>query len=473
MKFFDYVVFFLLMGLLVAITSCTKDEIIDDIPIGPEPFESLSEKYSEINSSTSFYQSQTHFDSYLHADYLKQMRYQDQSAHVKLYWPGLGSYIVGDVDGDGKADAIASGLSMCDDHVFSYHPGKLIVVFDYKNSNSKIFVDTSLHASSILLSDFDNDGIADVYLYSHSMKMNMYNNAENIGGGTNISPKQSEIFTFKNRIAQKYEVGYFGDSASAAAGDVDNDGDIDIVQWPTPTVYNNQAYDYEPKILLNQGGFNFTVENILTDYSHLGSSPPPNDNSFYATAIGVFDVNEDGYLDVLVGRNIGPTKEYELYPRFGTSLTAPMVFWGNGTGRYSMGSSLKLSESFHMSRDWQSSVLGFGFTDFDNDGDVDILATTTRAEPNGTHFNGLYYDQYALILWENSNGTYNEVSEMVIENNYNPFREFPNFYSIRMIDIDKDGDYDIVPDHMANFGDYPYTKTRHWKNNNKKFIFNN
>ena len=55
--------------------------------------------------------------------------------------------------------------------------------------------------------------------------------------------------------------------------------------------------------------------------------------------------------------------------------------FGNGSGNFSQSNSLQLYESFLTSRDISASILGFGFTDYDLDGDIDIIVSTTRDEP--------------------------------------------------------------------------------------------
>ena len=465
MKLLDYIVLVLLFGLLIGLTSCSKDDILDDGNLPPSTgWVTKSEKYSRINETTGFYVDQKYFTNYPHADILKSTRLQDQSAHVKLYWgSGMSSYVV-DYDGDDQPDLVSLGFSMCDDHVYSYHNGKII--FNSNMSYPRLAYD-SFKSGIMEFNDFDGDGISDMIAIPSVMKMNMYIAAENIGGQYNFAPVLPRLYSHKTGNTY-IEVGLLGDSHTVTSGDVDNDGDIDFIQLPMPASYNNEPFDFEPSVNLNLGNGSFTNINLFSDYLHLaqGSASPSN---YYATASELFDVNGDGYLDLVLGGPIGATKGCELYPRLSTCLNGPILLLGDGSGQFKMNSRIELNETFHTSRNWTGEVLGFGFTDYDNDGDIDIISTSTRTEPDGTHENGLYYAQYELNLFRNDNNTFTDVTELDMVGSFNSFREFPAFYSVRMIDVDDDGDYDIVPDRVENFYDFTYSKTLHWKNTGGKF----
>ena len=58
-----------------------------------------------------------------------------------------------------------------------------------------------------------------------------------------------------------------------------------------------------------------------------------------------------------------------------------------------------------------------------------------------------------------------------IEGSYDQTRShFSNFYSLRTVDVDGDGDFDIVPDHYANWGSIPYVNNLFWEKVGNKFI---
>jgi hypothetical protein len=51
--------------------------------------------------------------------------------------------------------------------------------------------------------------------------------------------------------------------------------------------------------------------------------------------------------------------------------------------------------------------------------------------------------------------------------------DFPNFYNIRFYDKDGDGDYDLIPDQIANWGGFKYTNDLYWENVNGNYIRKN
>ena len=56
---------------------------------------------------------------------------------------------------------------------------------------------------------------------------------------------------------------------------------------------------------------------------------------------------------------------------------------------------------------------------------------------------------------------------------YSAKNTFPNFYNIRFYDIDNDGDYDMVPDQIANWGSFKYSSKLFWENINGNFLIRN
>ena len=85
-----------------------------------------------------------------------------------------------------------------------------------------------------------------------------------------------------------------------SSGDVDNDGDIDILNFPTGHPVNQTIEQRFPTILYNDGVGNFTEELIfkntnLQDYYY----------SMGSTVSHLFDMDGDGFLDLIFGRDIG------------------------------------------------------------------------------------------------------------------------------------------------------------------------
>jgi hypothetical protein len=144
-------------------------------------------------------------------------------------------------------------------------------------------------------------------------------------------PNYSQSFDFKMNLLG----GAKEKTASLSSGDIDNDGDIDII------VANGRHWPGQNKILINNGIGGFTVE------KNLGSERLTS----YAAELSDFD--NDGDLDIAVGNDKAPN----------------YIFINDGRGNF-----IKSSEFGEPNSNTRNITLN----DIDNDGDIDILITNRR-----------------------------------------------------------------------------------------------
>lgn len=456
---------FLFLFILFTV-ACSKEPINTEVvtPPVPETIYTLSERYSQINETTGYFKGQEFFSEYLTKQYTWDILSAPYDGHTHWHTFHKNSAVL-DFDGDGNQDIVAFASSFCNDHVYSFHKGKFLFISDYKNNSSPTIIDSDHYFGSgkMEVNDFDNDGVSEILFYSTESKMNTYNEEENVGGHTNIPPLPPTLLDFSNGNFNTRFLGLAGDSHTGASGDIDNDGDIDFIQWMVPSNYNGESIEFVPTLQFNNGNLSFTSKPLIIDLP---------EDPWSATTVDLFDLNNDGNLDVILGWRVGVKMWNEIYPNFFNSLSGPIIMFGDGTGNFSRSNSLELPSQFLESKNIAASILGFGFTDYDSDGDIDILVSTTRDEPGGTFDNGRYYDNYYLLIYTNSNGSFTDTTSSNIIGSFDNDFNFPNFYHIRTIDIDEDGDYDIIPDAIANWGTINYSSSLHWKNNNGKFIRN-
>ena len=247
-----------------------------------------------------------------------------------------------------------------------------------------------------------------------------------------------------------------------SSADIDGDTDIDILVWR----YNTSVGDSRPILFINDGKGNFTqdmsnnrfkgIDQIISKYGQ-----------YVVLAVELFDLNKDGYLDLITGQNIGQSQSTGLDYR----IPNCRIYWGNSKGTYDLSKSYSdLLNSSITNLNTSIVVLGFSFVDYDKDGDYDILTVSTP------RYNGFY-----LQLFENiGDGTFKDVTTTKISgfSHINVVggpsnNTFPNFYNIRLYDVDKDGDYDLIPDNLAIPPSVNIVTNMYWENLNGSFVRRN
>jgi hypothetical protein len=326
--------------------------------------------------------------------------YQTDSYNARAY---------GDFDKDGDMDIVAVLAN-------GYGNGSVDVEY-FKNNTFQFNKDQTvftggtpkmLNGKKAIVGDFDKNGWLDVVIAGAGFDRSPFS-----GEKIKILLNYNGSFTTKDLNLNSE---YYG---SVTAGDVDNDGDLDLF------ITTNQSIS---KFMINDGKANFSWDKDLY----------PNtlyNKGFFASEL--YDMNNDGYLDLV-------TAGHEH------NGTASTVFFGNASGTYLTSRSATIG-----------AISGFGvivdidFIDYDKDGKKDILITRTG---DGKGEQG-YYTGYYIQLLKNNGNSFTDVTKSNLTNYYSTNAKYINW--IRIADVDNDNDLDInADDKMYNLS---------WTNNNGSF----
>lgn len=452
--------------------SCKKSEdILPSTPSSPNSpstpsttntpiiFVSKSEKYSKINETTGLVVNQNNFYRYIFQSEAQSLDFGSKP----MYRFSMRDAVTYDFNGDGKLDL----FSFCtrfeifpENGDLGRNPGKFFIISDFFGGNrNKIIFDTDLSwvGGSFLLNDFDGDGKKEIAVFNS-------NAHQNVLYGINNPLFPVRIYKIDANFNLTYkDVGNPLNMHSGTCGDVDNDGDIDIIQWPLNLGRGIEPENLRyPYVLYNDGKGNFTSKNLLSNQADFKSK-------FYdwsASIYELFDLNNDGNLDILFGYNFGvvPKTADPFNPSFDIVNKKIGILWGNGTGQFDFNNITYLNLNDFQGH-WMS-MSGAGFTDFDNDGDVDIMIQSTTNDIS-------YSKTYVLYFLENKgNKTFEDVTSTYVNGYFElDNSHYTHFYQPMFIDKDGDGDFDMIPDKStASWEAFKVIDNLYWEKQGKNFI---
>ena len=267
--------------------------------------------------------------------------------------------------------------------------------------NKKIF------ASKMITADFDGNGYKDVFLqsgmdpsgtdwstcwYCDPILPNtiMFNN-----GGNSFSVK--ELTEWK------------GIWRTSAVGDIDNDGDVDILMFTT-----HQSKGLYNKILINDGKGNFSVRKSDIDTIE------------WTDATELIDINKDGFLDLLINDIVDKANRFR-------------ILWGNGNN-FTLNNSITLDVRTDM---W---VLDIDAFDFDKDGFDEIVLSMNY--PNGN---------WKLEMFKTTNNkNYTNISTDIDSNNV---QSTAYSHLIDIGDVDGNGMIDVYVNDRSKNVRWEFNKT--------------
>ena len=390
------------------------------------PFTSRSERYSAINETTGYFNNQNNFYKYTTDSLARSLEYLNNEP-CKDYWFSTSDQVTYDFNNDGYLDSVSflyhTGGPCAPN--YGYNPGVFAVYNDFFYERTVQYFETDLRwvAGDWELNDIDGDGDFEIVVWN----FNRHENSEFPLKDISILDIDSNL----NLVERQLEfTGY--DFHNGSSGDLDNDGDVDLIKWSLVDI-NQDLSDRFPKVLLNDGLGNFTEEPLLDNQPELESEFP---GGWSVTVNDLFDINGDGFLDIVAGLDFGNFNSIvaPLSNNLNDFFGEIVILWGSSTGRFNSNNLSIISDSNYLNT--IQTYLGTSFTDYDSDGDIDIITCSTVNNYQGFIVN---------IFKNNGDLTFTDVTESDCDLCFDNGENFSHFYRFHSMDIDDDGDFDLVP----------------------------
>ena len=261
---------------------------------------------------------------------------------------------VDDVNGDGYTDFVLTGYTPTSMQPRGAQPSQV-----YLNNGDNTFKAAtgdgppSEWAREMLVADFNGDNIKDLFFADHGWDAAPFPGFKNqllLGTATG----------FTDATDQLPDLNDF--SHNAAAGDIDQDGDIDILVTNNP-LSNADERSY---FLMNDGAAHFTL-----DRSRLPASFAAMDPGQWSWAVELADLDNDGWDDLIVGRK----EDASSWPS--------RIHWNLGNGTFSDTAMTNLPDMANFVSGGLYAVIEVQAFDVDNDGDKDVLLSAYDAGYQG------------------------------------------------------------------------------------------
>ena len=315
---------------------------------------------------------------------------------------GFASFVQFDYNKDGRDDVVLfEGYDINKTYTW---PGPVF----YKNTATGLVKDNvtidykKIFAGKELAGDFNNDGYLDAFLLT----------GMDPAGCNNCKDPVFPLYTMKNVDGTSFKVdsiNYKGVWRTGTSADIDNDGDLDIVAFST---HHEYAGDILNRILLNdsKGNFTYKASNI--------------DSIGWVDRSELIDMNNDGFVDLLINDVYSPTNVYANRFR---------ILWNNKKGEFNQDNSVTIA----IPNDFF--VTDINVFDINKDGIKEIILPMNDVT-----------GKWKIFIYQSTNSiNYTEVSNSLIQNNYginvNLWDEPMAIY-----DLDNNGLTDILLNNKTN-----------------------
>ena len=289
-----------------------------------------------------------------------------------------------DINGDGFDDIFINALygtsstekSFGEIYIFNKTNGGYQLDNSFFNAGQ---VPSSIHPRKALVGDYNNDGKPDIFITGHGWDQNPF-------PGEYDQLLLSENGKYK-LVEFKDKIGFYH---GACSGDIDKDGDLDILVLGGPNSY----------FLINDGKGNFTYSTKEIDVNKLGGQ--------YHCEL--FDIDKDGYLDLILGGHEFNVQDPTFLDKNKIEGTV-RIYWGNNSGTYDFNSITNMP----MVANW-GVITDLDFADLDNDNKFELAITRTGGASVNNQINYFYWGWNIQII-KIDNRKVTDITTSAIEQN--------------------------------------------------------
>jgi len=266
-----------------------------------------------------------------------------------------------------------------------------------------------------LIGDFDLDGDPDL----------LFGGYEDHNTGNN-----DKVWILENNYSVDgtfipHDLSNFIQKNETATVDIDGDGDLDIFVIQE----NDLVYQNKPVFLINEGNFNFTLDESRFEYY---DSIDFLQLTFYHegenNSIIFEDINNDGYIDILWNNTIDFWADEEPQEVKDMLVRKNKILWGSD-GKYSMD-----NQTLIPSIDGFMMIDEIEPWDFDNDGIKEIVVVRDTGSSWADAHTGVIGFYIQLLKLDNKELV--DITDLI---EYNTEVGKTNLAPIRFIDFDNDG----------------------------------